>query len=276
MKERYLQSVKDYEKLCDACIKLSINTHHRKVETWREEYGSHIYAKIATHSVALLKLIPESSLFKLPNNFEVWDVSSLAVLVRALMETYYVFHYLIIEEIPEEELEFRFILWHLHAESERLRMLKAIGSTNPKIGTVEKDIAALKAKLLQNSFYLTKNSDARSKYRKGEEGIALSNSQISEKAGISINYYKSTYKFLSSYTHTFPFSIQQVSTFKVDDEESINLLKGLVDISLGYISFAIRDYVKLFPDQDSSTKDIRDIMNIWLDVLKKIATNVTS
>lgn len=276
MKEKYLKSVKEYERLCDTCIRLSINTHKRKVETWREEYGSYIYTKIATHSIAILKLIPESSLFELPENYKVWDISSLAVIVRALIETYNVFYYLIIDEISEEELDFRYLVWHLHSESERLRMLKTIGSKNPAIQTIEKDIASYKEKLLKNTIYISKNTDDKRKYRKGEEGIALSNSQISEKAGISTNYYKSTYKFLSSYTHTFPFSIQQVSVFKADDEESLNLLNGMVDTSSGYLSFAIRDYVKIFPDQKASIESIKEIMNVWLDVLKKIANNVAS
>ena len=105
MKEKYVESIKDYEKLCNICIQLSINTHKRKVNSWREEYGSYIFAKIATHSIAILKLLPYSPLFELPKNFKVWDISSLAVLVRALIETYNVFYYLIMDEI--DDIEYR-------------------------------------------------------------------------------------------------------------------------------------------------------------------------
>lgn len=272
MNEKYLKAVKDLEKIVNTCISLSNNTHKRKVSSWREEYGSYIFAKIVVHSIAVLKMIPNSELFEIPNNFKVLDISSLAVLVRALIETYNVFFYLIIDELDENELDFRFLLWHLHSECERLRMLKLIGSTNPIIADVEKDIENYREKLLNNDFFKSKNSKERTLYRKGEVGISLTNSQISEKAGISVNFYKSVYKYLSSYTHTFPFSVQQIAVFKADDEESLNIINSLVEISSGYLSFAIRDFVKLFPDQKETTKDVDDIIKLWLEVLKKLAS----
>lgn len=272
MKEKHIQSVNDLEQIVDCCISLSNNTHKRKVSTWREEYGSYIFAKLVVHSIAILKLTPNSKLFEIPNNFKVWDISSLAVLVRALIETYNVFFYLIIDEVDEIELEFRFLLWHLHSECERLRMLKSIGSTNPIIKVVEKDIEDYKQKLLNNDFFKSKNSKERSSFRKGEVGIVLTNSQISEKAGISVNFYKSAYKFLSSYTHTFPFSIQQIAVFKADDEESLSLINSIVETTSGYLSFAIRDFVKVFPDQKETTKDVDEKIKIWLEVLNKLAS----
>lgn len=276
MKEKYSKSVQDLEKLVNTCISLSNNTHKRKVDSWREEYGSYIFAKLCIHSIAILKLIPESSLFNLPNNFKVWDIASLATLARSVIETYNVFFYLIIDELDDKELEFRFLLWHLHSESERKRMLNSIGSTNPKIKEVERDIEDYKNKLMNNDFYKSKISSERSSYRKGETGIALSNSNISERAGISINFYKSTYKYMSSYVHTFPFSIQQIAVFKADDEESLNLIKALIDTTSGYLSFAIRDFVKLFPDQNETTKEVDELIKVWLDVLNKLASNITS
>jgi len=116
----------------------------------------------------------------------------------------------------------------------------------------------------------------RSSYRRGETGIALTNSQISERAGISINFYKSTYRYLSSYVHTFPFSIQQIAVFKADDEESLSLIKTLIDTTSGYLSFVIRDFVKLFPDQKEITKEVDELTKVWLDVLNKLASNIVS
>lgn len=271
MKEKYIESIKDYENLCKMCLHLSINTHKRKVESWREEYGSFIFAKITLHAVAILKILPNSPLFELPQNFKVWDLSSLAVMVRALIETYNVFYYLIMDKIDDSELDFRYLIWHLHAESERLRMLREIGSANPAIKDIEESITEYKEKLLKNPFYETLISSDKTKFRKGESGISLTNSQISERAGISVNYYKSTYKYLSSYTHTYPFSIQQVSVFKADDEESLSLIKSQADTATGYLSYAIRDYVKIFPDQEKEIIPLKSVIDIWIYTLNNFA-----
>jgi hypothetical protein len=272
MKEKYLESLNDYDKLSNMCTQLSINTHKRKVKTWREEYGSYIFAKIVAHSIAILKLLPNSKLFELPNNFRVWDISSLAVLVRALIDTYNSFYYLIIDEVDENELNFRYLLWHNHSENERLRMLRSLGSVNAGIKEIEKKIEDYKEKLLSNTFYngLVSGRE-KTQFRKGEVGISLTNSQISKRSGISVNYYKSTYKYLSSYTHTYSFSINQIAAFKADDEDSLDLIKTLVDTASGYLSFAIRDYVKLFPDQKNKIAEVKTIIDVWIHVISKIA-----
>lgn len=276
MKEKYLNSVQDLERLIATCITLSNNTHKREVDSWRKEYGSYIFAKMCVHTIGIQKLVPESSLFNIPNNFKVWDISSLSVLIRSLIEAYHVFYYLIIDEIDEKELEFRFLLWHLHSECERKRMLNAIGSTNPQIKKVEKDIEDYKTKLLKNDFYISRNHDERRSYRRGEIGIALSNLQISQRAGISENYYRATYKYLSSFVHTLPFSIQQIAEFKAGEDESLGLIKSLAETTSGYLSFAIRDFVELFPDQKIVTKEVDDLVSLWLDVLNKLASNITN
>ncbi|MEN8191861.1 MAG: methionyl-tRNA formyltransferase [Bacteroidota bacterium] len=269
----YLKTIKEYEQLSNKCIELSSNTSNRKVKTWREEYASHIFAKLTMHSIAITKFLPNTKLYEIPSNFKIWDLSSLAVIVRALIETYNIFYYLIIDEVDESEKEFRYIIWHLHSESERLRMLKSIGSTNSAIPEIENEIRQLKEKLLENEYYIAKtDSKQKAKLRKGEIGFDKTSTQISESAGISKNYYRAIYKDLSSHIHTFPFSIKQISVFKAGDTESLGLLKSYADTSSGYLSLSIRDFVKIFPDQESNITNEKQIIDLWEHVFENIAS----
>ncbi len=262
MPENYLEDLKKFDMLCKAATKLSIDTHGRKVDSWREEYGSRIFGKIVATAIAILKLLPESQLFNLIGNFKIWDISSISVLARSLLETYNIFYYLIIQEIENDELEFRFIVWNLHSQVERLKMLDLIKSKHPEIEMIKNDIQKWKYKLENNSFYQALTNDQKKDFRKGKKGIFLTNTQISEKAGIDPDYYKSTYKSLSSYVHTFPFSISQIAFFKFGDPDSLSLLNTVLQDTTGYLSLSVRDFVKMVPDQKSClSSDIFEIID---------------
>jgi len=261
---KYLQSLKTLEDLCQTAVKLSIATSGREVSIWREKYGSHIFGKICMTAIAILKLLPKSTYYVAVDNMQIWDISSVCTLARSLIDAYNSFCYLIIEEVEKHELDFRFKLWKLHSESERLKMLELIKSKSNRIDKIRENIQELRRKLRSNKFYNSLESKAQKKFSSGEIGMFLTNTQISTKAGINPNYYKAVYKYLSNYVHTYSFSISQIASFKAGDPESLRLLKTAVGYCTGYLCLAIRDFVKLVPDQLSNlSRDIIETIKDW-------------
>ncbi len=268
MEDEYLLDLRTLEDLSQTAVKLSIATSGREVSIWREEYGSHIFGKICMTAIAILKLLPKSKFNVAVNNMEIWDISSVCTLARSLIDAYYSFQYLIIEKVDKHELEFRFTLWSLHSESERLKMLELIKSTSNKLDEIRKNIEELRRKLRSNKFYKSLDSKAQKKFSSGEIGMFLTNTQISKNAGINPNYYKAVYKYLSNYVHTFSFSISQIASFKAGDPESLRLLKTAVGYCTGYLCLAIRDFVKLVPDQLSNlSHDIIETIKDWVYIV---------
>jgi len=270
----YLRDLRKLESLCKTASKLSIATSGREVSTWREAYGSHIFGKICVTGIAILKLLPKSVFYFSPKGFEIWDISSVCVLVRSLIDTYNIFYYLIIEEVDNVELEFRFVLWNLHSETERLKMLELSKSKSEKLEKIRKDIESFKEKLKDNKFYQRLDLKERRKYYAGEKGIFLKNTDISRNAGINPDYYKSIYKYLSQYVHTYPFSISQITQFKASDTESQKLFEPIIEYCTGYLGLSIRDFLKKFPDQSVNTPpEITKIIEDWEYIMKNIFSN---
>ena len=197
MNDGYLRTLNDFESLCETAINLSNSTQGREVDTWREEYASYIFSKVCLTTMSILKLLPESSLYTKINNFDVWDISSVCTLARSLIETFFVFYYVAIDEADKDELDFRFILWHYHEKCERIKMLELIGSNNhQQIEELKLRKNKLKEDLLKNTFFQKLKSENYKDFKdisKGKIGVFLNNSAISEKAGISLNYYKAVY-----------------------------------------------------------------------------------
>src|SRR5699024_6636965 len=95
------------------------------------------------HAMSALILAPDIA-GRDQNQLQVWDPSSLAALIRALIDTYFVFYYVACDEAEKEESEFRYLLWHYHGEKARLKKLTLIKSTNPKMAQLQRDVDDLK------------------------------------------------------------------------------------------------------------------------------------
>lgn len=261
---KYEDAVKALESLFQFAITLSNNTQGRIVETRREEVASHLFTKICLHVSSILRLTPKSSYHDPQSKSEIWDYTSVAVLTRALMEAYYTFYYLVIDEIDESEIDFRFLLWDFHSENRRLEQLRLIGSKHPDLHELEKNAEALRNQLEQNPQFRSLEKDLKKKVLKGDVPLLLSNIKIAEKAGISRNYQKVTYIYLSSYIHSYPFAISQIAALKGDTEKILELNKPILGYCLGHLCFSIRDFIKVVPDQQVYlVESVKDLINEW-------------
>lgn len=249
-RQDYQNTIDDFQHITNLAVKLSTETTGREVDSWREEYASYIFVKICMHAISLLKLR-----FKFPksttaNIASVWDISSIAVLIRSIIDSYYVFYYISIDKCNKAELEFRRDLWDFHGKYQRFDMLKRIKSKNPKLKELEKYIDIQNAKIVNSSFYKSiPNTRLQRDIRKGKVAVLLSNSELSERAGINPDYYKAEFNFLSAYTHGHPFAFTQLKLFRANDNESLSLVTNILSVGTGYVCHAVRDFVKLFPDQ---------------------------
>jgi len=262
-RQDYQNTIDDFQYITNLAVKLSIETTGREVDSWREEYASYIFAKICMHAISLLKLRLKFPKSTTANIVSVWDISSIAVLIRSIIDSYYVFYYLSIDKCNKAELEFRYDLWNYHGECQRFDMLKRIKSKNPKLKELEKYIGTQKAKIVNSSFYKSIPSTRLQRdIRKGEVAILLSNSKLSERAGISPDYYKAEFNFLSAYIHGHPFAFTQLKLFRANDNESLSFVTNRFQVCTGYVCHAVRDFVKLFPDQivnlDARSKELVD------------------
>jgi Family of unknown function (DUF5677) len=271
-KQDYIDSIGDFNHITNLAAKLSIETTGREVDSWRVAEASYIFGKICTHAISLLKLQ-----LSLPGDntgtiVDVWDISSIATITRSIIDSYYVCYYLAIDECSKSELEFRRELWNYHGEYQRFDMLKRIKSKNPKFKEIERDIDSQRLKIVNSSFYQTITG---TKFKRniidGKVAVLLSNTELSKRAGINPDYYKSNFNYLSAYTHAHPYAFSQLKNFRVDDNESLRLVKYIIDLATGYICYAVRDFIKLVPDQKKSVDSkSKNLIDDWEDIFKNI------
>ena len=242
--DRYRRAFEEAEQVLNAAFTLSVNTQGREVQDRGSEVGALLFAKLCSHARAMLSLAPIAPLGRKPPLMELWDVSSMAVLSRAVIDTYYVFFYLSVEEVEKELREFRFLVWDYHAEHRRLKKLQLIKSQSPQLSEIEENIEKLKDAIVASPIYLKKSPETQRKLRNGELGIFATNTMLSESAGIKPDYYKATYMYLSSYVHAYPFSLQQLAQFKAGDDDSLLLIIGSCRVLYGLFVLSGSGFLK--------------------------------
>ena len=191
---------------------LSEGSSGREVDSWRPEYASYIFAKLVMHAMSILRLAPDLSGGS-EETVVVWDPSSLAALVRSLIDSYFVFYYVGCDEVDESEEKFRHMLWAYHGEKARLKNLELIKSTSPRMTGLRAEVEQFRSSITKHPHYKRLSVQDRKAVRQGRYAFLLTNSEICEKAGFSPDHYKSTYDFLSSYIHAHPFSLSHLAGF---------------------------------------------------------------
>jgi len=261
--QKYNSSLAELSVCIEHIVSVSVFLTDRPTETESQYYGSFLFAKLALHAASFRSLLPE-----VPNNdphtVQIWDLSSLSVLLRTIIDNYYAFYYIAADSNDATEIELRILVWKYHSEHTRLQGVKRIGASGRRVDDLRRTVKAFRNQLESNSAFLNLDVGLRKKVREGRISFLYSNSELSDRCGIDRNYYKATFDRLSSFVHSMPFSLSQLMQFRADDKASLSLLKGLVDQCVGFLAAAIRQIDSVFPEIDVEiSEELTSIVAKW-------------
>jgi len=140
-------------------------------------------------------------------------------------------------------------------------------SDSPELASLKADVERRRGLVVNHPQYGRLNDDTKRRIRDGGKPLHLTNSDLAERAGISVNYYRSVYRYLSSYTHTYPYSVSQLARFRAGEPEALHLFSTALQYCLAFLAVAVRDFWSLFPDLaipcDPHTQEV---LNDWVSV----------
>lgn len=244
---RYRQICEEFDLLIDYAKQISAALKGRDAPCDREYYASLIFAKLLSHAITLRRISPSGLNPTVSGASELWDLSSSGAIARTLIETFDALAYVSLNDVSPEERSFRVLIWRLHAEERREKMLTFIGSLPSTINETKELKIKLRTELCANQMFLKGDSGLCGKIRKGETPqfhlSAVDRCQISN---INHDYYKAATIYLSSYVHTFPFSIQQLMELHAGECKSLRLMSIPLQFASGFLAKAIAGMRCLF------------------------------
>ena len=263
-----MSDVSDLDDLCTCMMRISAETEGRPAD-WRMQHLSLVFSKFCATCISFLRLMPRSSFYAPSKGIQLWDLSSAASLCRNLIEAYYILVYVSSKPIDEESGQFREVLWEYHAAFERHEMLRVALPDSKRLPEISAVLEKHKIKLRGMRQFQCLSFGHQKALLDGKDFKLSSNIELTRAAGISENYYRARYRYCSTFAHTSPFSISQLNSFRAGAAESERVLATLVGTATGYTALAIRDFVRLVPDQESKLDaKITRCISIWQETLK--------
>lgn len=262
------EAIQSLETAVFCAMRISSQTQGRGAVHWHTMMASLAYARLALNGLSILRLSPGSSLC-LTNGFQIWDLPSVSALSRNLIETYLTLHYFTRIQFSTDELQLREHVWRYHEICERVKMLRSGVPTSIGLPQLEHKMSRLKQEVELNPLFQNLPKEKRKRIQHGAVAKLETNEQLCGSAGISQNYYDSTFKYGSNHTHSSPFSFAQMDGFRAGDPSAEQVFRMALHVSTGFIALGTRDYLQLAPDQlVFLSPEEKRLVALWEDILK--------
>jgi hypothetical protein len=150
---RYQTIREELDALLKHAVAISIALAGKPATHDGEWYAEAIFRKVVAHALTLARMLPAGLKPTTTGTSELWDLSSVCAVSRAIIEGYDALSYVAPHDIDETERRFRVLLWQLHDQERRMTMLELIGSSSPALPDIAADALRLREELITNPLF---------------------------------------------------------------------------------------------------------------------------
>jgi hypothetical protein len=246
--DRYKEILSELELFISVGKAVSHRLVGTTTEKTHESYADPIFTKLLCHAITLHKLSPQPS----TENFnQLWDMPSACAIARCIIEAHDVLEYISFAKISDEERSFRLLVWKLHDQQRRLRMLQSIQSKTPEVDAIRNCSQALTKEAEAHPWFEKISKNAQKHIRTGEApSFLLPHKELNTANGVDHEYHITATMMLSQYVHTLPMSVHQLMEFKAGTPEALHMSSIPIQYSLGFLARAICRMTETFPHGD--------------------------
>jgi hypothetical protein len=236
-----------------------------------EGYAEQIFVKLLAHCITLRHLSPHPE--RKPG--ELWDLASVSVIARSIIEAYDALAYVALGELSTEEREFRILLWELHDTNRRCKMLEAIGSSDPQYFEIALRDQKLHERVMGHALFARLGKTVQKKIEAREPPhYSISQRERCLASRVNYDYYNAATMQLSQYVHTLPFAIHQLFAFKASSPEALHLMSLPVQYALSFLCRAIEGLRQVFPTISvRSPPPVERAIAVWSGVVERGVRN---
>ena len=165
------------------------------------------------------------------------------------------------DDIPEDEIKYRFEIFEYHAAFKTLQIMKDLNLEDENLPKQREIVDKILKQLCANPLFKELKETKHWLYDRIKEArtsVLRTKKDLSEDANISENFYSSMHTLLSQYAHTEPFSINEMAYCRIHEDGSEKLFFNMLDYAVSYFALSIRDFAKSF-DLDIE-EDVQEII----------------
>lgn len=230
----YNKIIKGLDSVIRECIDVSQNFAGIASPTGAHYYASVLFTSLCTRGVTLAILSPHSLWNE--KKIEHWDFSSIAGIVRSILEVRIAFFYLCSEEIAPVEWNCRWNIFNLHDCISRTHLFSEMPESQDHLVGFETQVNEIRDHLKGNTFFCNLPIKRQNELLKGKSAYLFPLEEIAVNAGVDLHHFRLLYKLLSSQVHGLPMSFYRNSENKRGSGVHSDSEEGFTTLCL---SFAI-------------------------------------
>ncbi len=205
---QYKERIEVLDNVVRHCITVSRACAGIPSPTGAHFYASVLFTSLCSRAVTLAIVAPHSRWAK--TVIEHWDYSSIAGIVRSILEVRLAFFYLCVEKCSQEEWHCRWNLFNLHDCTSRLQLFQEMPRGESQVKGFEKQAEELRARLMNNSFFTVLPEKLRNQLIKRRNAYLCSLEEIAVRASVDLQTFRWLYKLFSSQVHGLPMSFYRM------------------------------------------------------------------
>lgn len=261
-----------FDKITDALFKLTQSLFENKVKI--DYYQSELEGKLFRHGLAnhsIINLIKGNKFKLIKYNTSITDVSSLNSITRMQIESYLITFYLIFDNIPINEKNFRYDVYKIHALRKQLAMKTGeFPEKNDYINKIESELNQSIINIEESSIFKNANLGLKKKYLNPRFAKLINSKTIFIKSGLNNSRINQMWELYSNHAHCEHISDRQYNTTYKIKKTTVRNSSLCITINSILTSKIILDFCKQFDvvkncydKLDSSTQNY---IEYWGDI----------
>lgn len=272
------KSSEDYLPFLEARIKTlvhlihSLKTDDVQMPEWKV-FSEPLLLKLVFHASTILEIFRG---VKLPNDVlsqevKIFDEPSVIILLRSCTENYLTFHYLLVDEISDEEKYFRFIVWKYAGIKQRSSFFIETPEAKEKQQSELQILMALQKEIEESTYFSKLKSPQRKEILKGvKPRLETSWKDLIIRSNLSPTFFKNLYGFKSSYTHSEFISVLQIKQGHYGHSKTSNESNYILMLLSIILSKSMLNLKSIFPTVEGHFKKLPIKTQIEMGILSQI------
>jgi hypothetical protein len=245
----YAKAVEIFERVLDGMIMVSKASAGRRAEH-RVGWASVIFTRLCLMGTTLDRILPYSRVG--PNEGHIWDYSSIASLIRSIVECCLLFHYLSIEKVGEDEARDRINLMHLHDCTARQEMLRTLFGDAEEAAKFDGQRAELVERLRTSPWFGALSEKRQAILLKGDHMSFQIQDETLESMGKDVAEFRAWWRVLSAHVHSYALAFHRALTDSrgrgVENEIEKRWATVTLEFMTPFLGQALSGMLTLFPD----------------------------
>ncbi len=224
-----------------------LHTKGVKIDYWQHPMEALCF-KLSSHIASFRKLLEKSSLPFGNSTLDIFDISSINIICRAIIENYLTLYHFHFDAIAKDHKEFRFLIYAISALKNRQLFTPSAHESEIQHEKDRIEITKFENHLKSNSYFKSSSLKNQKNYLTTKNARQLPWIDLLDNSDLKPEMFKDTWRLQSNYAHSEFLSVLQIRDFMKNPAQLNSSTFVMAELVAIIISITIKNVEELFSE----------------------------